>query len=846
MAFLFRLQRKRIFWQIRYYLTTAIFFTNKLFFKANEQSRLVKEHFSITKELLRLVTKTALYSVAVLFLCKGLEHLLVTYTGILNNPFLSGLQEKIGNSFPAFITLFSIIASISGLFLGLYFTAISVVTSTYARLPDNIRNLLLKEKVGTFYISILSTTTVLSILVIAHKVFGGNPGIVLSIFVLLSGCFGIFCFSLLGIRAFFFFDPSNFGGALFQDIIESIKLSTISDFKCFDINFQAYCQKIASKNIKTLKTLIEICIKEKHLQETSLLSILIRTIQLLKTYQTERSKIPSDSRWYSRVPVHKNWFLSNASTFSIAMETHSIIEPDMVPNTYWFEDTLTEIFEYSLRNMITQNNIQLACDFLNSLCGYFEKTGHDLEIENNLRIIERLGSILDDYFYSLSPDGKPEKYEDTQFALLEVWSVCIMSAPLGFYRLSRELNVDDLIKRIDHIDWENKSNLYKSKFPPLLLSRLEYIQKRLRFERLIEGKTITPSWYKRQLISTRYIDICKECVDKLVDSLNSVFISKSQAFIDKELSLFAALFSKRGLETCSKMRANFPHLKRGIDQIIKSEMMIKDILCPDIDWDSIKSKINVSYDKLVEIQAKCLPALFLIERPKNWPDIFGQTYNTVCHETYKSMVEKNTAKFSALFPLLFFGAIAASENLRRELIGRDVETVVSFVSEPLLDLLNLSGYAKTYSELYTESKIWQTCTSVWDNYLKQNKDVKLLIEKLVKLQEYRKNKFQIFPRDSLRTNWELSLKRKLMEMNVIDDMLGSSHPWGRSKVKHRSTFIRALCPGRYMHFVSAAEVFILTYLLKHPDARDIEFKDHSDLNKNIEHEEKEEEDKDNG
>ena len=302
-----------------------------------------------------LVIKTIILSVVIVLLFKWLEYFLITYTGISNSHSLIALQEKVASNSSVAITLFSIIASVSGLFLGLYFTAISVVSSTYARFPDTIRNLLLREKVGNFYINILSITTVLSILLIAHKVFWSDPGIILSLFVLLLGCFGIFCFGLLGMRAFFFFDPSSFCDALFQDIIKHVRLATISGFKCFDQNFQAHYQRIAAQKIKTLRALVEICINEKHLQESSLLPVLIKTIRLLETYQVERSKIPSDSRWYSRTPVHKNWFLSDSSSFVIAMESHSFIQPDMVPNTYWFEDEIVDIFECRVEQWCVEN-----------------------------------------------------------------------------------------------------------------------------------------------------------------------------------------------------------------------------------------------------------------------------------------------------------------------------------------------------------------------------------------------------------------------------------------------------------------------------------------------------------
>ena len=297
------------------------------------------------------------------------------------------------------------------------------------------------------------------------------------------------------------------------------------------------------------------------------------------------------------------------------------------------------------------------------------------------------------------------------------------------------------------------------------------------------------------------------------------------------------MLSKRGLETCNKMRANLPHLEKALTDLDKSALIIKEIPCLKIDWESVRNRIEKAHNKLVEIQAKCLPALSLLKKQKTLPDVFGQTYNTVCQETYYALAENKKDMFAVLFPPLFIGALMAFENLREDLKDREVEVLISIASEPLLDILNMSGYAKIYSELYEEQAVWDVCSTVWDNYFKDRKDKKELLQKFIGLQEFRKGQFKIFPRDYLRTNWETTLRVKLEEMNIIDDRMGFSPEYRRRNIiDHKSPFIRALCRGRYFHHVSAPDIFILTYLLKQPEAQGIEFKDYSQLNDAIDRE----------
>ncbi len=621
----FKLSRKRWYWAIRHYTNLALFYINRFFFNAKEQKEHVEEDVNIAKSLSRSIIGSVFLSILIILLFSCIDKLLIFIRDywFSKNSSILALISKINPEKTSFVALFSVVASVAGVFLGLYFTAISVVISTYAKFPDNIRSLLLKERVGNFYIRILSISTVLSVYLIGCKVFFGEPGKSLSLFVLLLGCYGIFCFSLLGIRAFFFFDPASFGDVLFHDIRKYIKLSTIKGFRYLDNNFQAHYQKTTAQKLRTLKVLVEICVKEKHLQETSLLPVLIKVIYTLQFYETEKAQIPSNSRWFNLVPVYKNTFLTDPSAILLALQTHSWMQPEMVPNTYWFEDKIWELLSYALEKMIEEDSLELACDYLNALDKYFEQMGYDLEMKRCVAMLKKFNDILQKYFLSIPVDK--EDYDDSQLSLLEVWSVCFMSAPLGFYRFAREVAPQTIIKNINNVDWLSKINIYDNKFPPVLLPRLEYIKERLRIEKAIEGDTVSPNWYLQQLIIIRYIEVAKESVDELIGSLNSYFIKASDEFIQKKAFLFATMLSKRGLESCSKMQANLPHLETTINSFSKDKLVINDIPCPKVNWEAIRKNITDSRDKLIEIQAKCLPTLSLLKKQKNRPDFFGLT-----------------------------------------------------------------------------------------------------------------------------------------------------------------------------------------------------------------------------
>mgnify|MGYP000154695227 CR=1 FL=1 len=98
--------------------------------------------------------------------------------------FLQFSIEVIGKE--SYTTLLGIITSVSGLFLGLYFTAITSITSvTYVNVPNNIRNLITGDRLSHTYYQFLGFVIVFGICLLTMHVLGKeiNP---LSIFLLVA------------------------------------------------------------------------------------------------------------------------------------------------------------------------------------------------------------------------------------------------------------------------------------------------------------------------------------------------------------------------------------------------------------------------------------------------------------------------------------------------------------------------------------------------------------------------------------------------------------------------------------------------------------------------------------
>lgn len=183
------------------------------------------------------------------------------------------------------------------------------------------------------------------------------------------------------------------------------------------------------------------------------------------------------------------------------------------------------------------------------------------------------------------------------------------------------------------------------------------------------------------------------------------------------------------------------------------------------------------------------------------------------------------------FPPFFKGTLRTPKIIVEQIKDWRQEVGLIIATEPLMDIMELSGYAKIYSELFNIPDFWNKCKTIWDNRFKSRNLPNDMIKTLIDLYNYRKSFLQIEP-GNLRLKWQMGFRNKLIEMNLIKP---SSYHCGGTEVQHPSPLIRAICKVEYE--VPAAEVFIITYLLQRKESAGIEFNDRCGLLEAIEQEE---------
>ncbi len=122
--------------------------------------------------------------------------------------------------------------------------------------------------------------------------------------------------------------------------------------------------------------------------------------------------------------------------------------------------------------------------------------------------------------------------------------------------------------------------------------------------------------------------------------------------------------------------------------------------------------------------------------------------------------------------------------------------------------------------------MWNVCQSAWDTYLSQDESDQI-VRMIVSSVAYRRTLFMIMPKGTLRTNWEIGFRRKLVEMGLIseDELLRMRNQ--EIVPNHPSKLIRVIVQRSILP-VHPEDIFFITYLKNNPRARDIPFPEDQD------------------
>lgn len=813
------LYRTKIFWVFKSWFKNKPYFSFwKYAFQGQSKILSSKRDWGLLATTLVSFVGAVAYSVVIILIFESFQHFF---------PFVIEFDREATDTFLAAI------ASISGVFLGLYFTAISsIASSLLLKAHQDVKDYFFTSPHGLQYVKTIETTGIVSLFYIITKSFGHEIHSFGLIFLSLLGAYIILRFWKVGSDVYNFAQPTSTLPRMMADIVRAIKDATPPGFNWDKDFLQNYHSRKVGRTLESVKRYVDFGVREIKLREEELTYALNSYAALLQFYSDNKKKIPTKSLWYKTKYQYSKWTLTDSTQISLALQTGTTTSPKVIENHSWFEDQV-------LDNVVT-------------ILQYYGKDGnygalfqsHDIFVE----VAESYASQFDVdaikvFLKKFEPIGSEiynSKEESVQLskealAFVDSQGRLAIAVLLGLAKYLDANPGDKFVQTVQQINWNGGlRNIYLADVPYATLDRLESLSEELNNEILIEGKLVTEQWYRQAYSLQRYLYSLQNYYEFIKELHKSYFEKKLTKLIAERKYQYAVQLIERWMEFTNKHSRLVRLLKKHLEEA-EPHKALHDLSWPDfkideeVEW--VDGQEKVVADKMVAL----LPVLQGMTSEDDIPDYFGHALQVGLEACYDACEENNPDRFRTIFPIILNASIAAHQRTRTEVEAwAQEESKVIFSTEPLVNIFEISGFGILYGELLQNPALGEIVREQWDRYLNLTENTRGVIQFIAAVVEYRRGIFKIMPQATLRSNWQIRFNRAMSErgLRVFPDIRG---PFDGDP-DHPSILIRVLSNMGGLNMRSAEDVFIELYLAARPDVEGIQFR--NEIRESIEREQR--------
>lgn len=829
--FLF-LAQIRIFWQSRVLFSRLVFSFYRQIFEIRDWIRGAN---TTTKSLLNLLWVILFQLFLALLTVFGLQITNPSVTAFFTD---KGFTISAGSGYGTLITAF---VGAGSVFIGLYYAAISTIGgSIYSRMPNDIRDLLIKEQLGNAYMRLLAWLTFVGLCLLVLHTVGFEPVILAMPLLLLGAGLMVIGFVQLGARAFYLFDPTTLSGGLLRRVQRYCKQVQAGGYRWSDPSFQNDAYRKAQIAINSLTTMSETVAEEPHLKVHPFAGFCRNLLSFLVRYEVVKKSIPTDSLWYAKRHTHPDWYRTSDTATSLAYETASGLPPEPVSDLRWIESAILPIVQHCLEINCKEKRYAIVNELLISLDAYTQKLSEEHQVEEAIDLISQVFSWCKELIFSEEEEVVTEESLE-HMQICELLARMPINVILGYSRAINTYNRNTIYQRIRRIKWKSKKSIYRVGFAAHILQQLEWMRPVLVCEERIERRLISPPWYLQELIIQQEAENLRTVIICFCDKVCELY--KQWIETSTQHPWLKAVIISRELEYWNKFGYHTGDMNEFWNDM-NSDRRVEDLPWPSLDTDELIRKYRQRDKELLELISEESVLLSLTSRPDSYPDFAGQFLHKVGEALFSAMCENDCNTVETLFKRYFDGCLLQYENLRPNEDGIDRHTLnnLKIAAAPLLDLMDISGYAYLLSDLHETPTLKEPILTTWDTYFSAETEQPFLqfLAAAVSLSE---SDFEIEHRGTLRSRWEQIIQRLLrdVEREEVDFSAGVPHILSGSETVsvHDSPLVRVFANSLELLSYDGIDIFIATYVRQRENGENLNFGRHRyrDLGEEIRREE---------
>lgn len=707
-------------------------------------------------------------------------------------------------SFTAYyVAVLIAVAAIETLFIGLYYAGMtSVASATYAKVPYEIRELLIKDRVSNLFMRMASISSVYVYIMLGICLLFDVYSKIAYALSIISVILIIPSFLFLGKRLFNLFNPRNWVPFLSNQLNLQWKiLGKLNHYYALEDN-ATFCQKKGMGIARCLECLSQILNKNAEYSKRDLFRFDCDIIGILQRYQVCKRSFPTNSLWYGKKYRYKNITEQDyvQINYMLGFQNQMPIEGT---DDYWFENCLEKLLFNDIKHYAADAEFTAIIPKFGK---YIQSLAYNNEYGRALLIIDKLWGL------------KPASFSQEHWGVSFVENIFIFEINLIVY-LSETLDKRALSAVLQKIKIEKKESLYKTGFNPSQLRALEGLNEKIQTEMKIEGSVKTPPWYivdflcQREAIrfNDNYKLLTKQNIERFENRLK-----------DAQLSPICKAATLKCIE---EFWARVFKLENRIMSIYNS--LSTDVKDPLISFTNlIKNEYKKEYEdhlKYLTVESSIIiPAISLKARNEEIPDYGGILFLKMFSDCIDFVMRGDLCIVEKCFQS------GLTSVFMRVIYAKNIDEMKEYVDYAIL----ISNVLLICSEYYENEHLVSLIDSAWDKQM----DFCFNDETLKTLFTRGRNFFFSDIDDTkmgMNSQVAIEFERKIITLieKVPYEMKDSRKSMilkQNAVVNHKSALIRHLVKNyrehpSYMRKIDIKHPFFVHYFMKNPYLQDCEF-----------------------
>lgn len=801
------LQGYRVYWHARETSARAKFYIRRLRFSLIQWRNAKRDSASILGSLSKRAIRAALGAAALVGALRIIEH--------------HAISLQITSPVSNFVNTYGVLSQISGLILGLYFTAMSVVVSTvYSKVPDNIRNLIASEKVGDNYVSILMLLGAISLTELGLILQGQPASMIVLYGVLFLSLTALLTLPVLIHNVFHFFDPARLADTyIFPEFFRWADNAKCDNHGWDEPSFQYHYYKQATQSLSTYRSIVTLLVREPATNNASLTRLSALELSFLSEYVRIKGQIPTESRWYQYQIEHPKWFEADSSSAGLAMNASIPLPHKEVPNHLWVEERVATNLRRVLSHLLCSNDLEHAVALIQNLQASCTKMLRSLALKEAYFVTGICDTLIVEY---ISSADLTDEHKTHQLALADFYGANHVNIAIEYGKILEEISPALLKKKLHSINWNDPASVYKTHLPVAILPCLEDLLKRKQNQHMVDRSVDIPEWYNLELIAVACLQFLHAAADEVTSQYESAFTKKIDAIENKSPTLLIMQILARGLEGHHKC-SSFLSMAQNLDERLHALVLVSQTAHGPLQWTDYKKRIDSVRSSIINRYGAFALAVSQEQIDKTTPDYVGHAYWLLARECFTAICEQDEERYRKCYSIYIRMMDRLWSHLSSILnSGPNTNYHISSFSEIFVDAMAIGGYAKLFNE-FRRGNYWGITTEIWDAYLSAcESEGKDILSACLAVAEYKSQPFfaGITNRGLERIGWEQRYNRIVAEeVGLSDDGYDyrSEEMGEKARNKVGSALIRTFGTSSIYH---AENVFIYSYILHKPKMAD--------------------------